>query len=229
MKKLKLIIALLLFSILFTGCNVKYNLQLNEDYSLDESLESKNSISFFREYEFFTPKQVLENSIAMEKEKLDEFHYKYSISDDNVVTLNNHYNHFKDYFMNNPIYQQYFTKLNYEENGNIVTIQNDGEFIPYTEGNPSYYGIDYIDINIQLPFKVLKHNADKVDKKNNIYTWTIRKSTKEKSFLLKFDQSRNAISENKIEDSVFLIILVSLIGLVIGTIIWVYMRYKSFD
>lgn len=228
MKKLKLLF-LCLSIFLLCGCTIQYDITIDENLGMDESMLISETPEFYQNYLFSTPKEVSEMVISVYKEELDTLNYSYSITDTGKTTMTNHYSSYLNYINQNRIFNQFFEKILANENDNVITVYNEGEFYPYTEGNPNYFQVDKIDINVKLPFKVLESNADKVDKNNNIYTWTITKETENKSFLLKFDKSKKVFTSTQKINLIVISIFVLLIGGLAFSIFWIYKRYQQIN
>lgn len=226
MKKLKLFI-LLICIFLLCGCTIQYDITIDEQLGMEESMVISEKSEFYQDYLFSTPKEVSEMILGVYQEELDSLNYQYSIEATGKTTLTNHYNSYLTYVNDNRIFNQFFEKILSSENGNIITIYNEGEFYPYTEGNPNYFQVEEININVKLPFKVLENNADKVDKKNNIYTWTITKETENKTFLLKFDKSKKSFTFTQMVNLIVISIFVLLIGGLGFSFFWIYNRYQK--
>lgn len=228
MKKLKLVfLTICLFSL--CGCTIQYDITMDEKLGMKESMAISETREFYNDYLFSTPKEVSEMVLSVYQKELDGLNYQYSIEANGNATLTNHYNSYLTYINDNRIFNQFFENILSKENENIITIYNEGEFYSYTEGNPNFFQVEEININIKLPFKVLESNADKIDKKNNIYTWTITKETENKSFLLKFDKSKKSFTWNQMINLIAISFFALLIGGLIFCFLWLYNRYQKMN
>ena len=228
MKKVKLLF-LFLVIFLLTGCTIEYNLTFDSNLQLTENAIIQEGSSFFEQYIYYTPKEVMQNVITSNQERLDALEYDYEIVDDRTVTLNNHYDDYMTYISQNTIFQQFFEEINVSNDGDLIVIETN-DFIPYTEGNPNYFQVEDININIKIPFKVLENNADKVDKKTGVYTWNINKETEYKKIILKFYKSKKQFLIGDYDFTViFWIIIAAVFVVIIGFIVMCYIRYQKIE
>lgn len=182
MKKIKFL--LLIFGLfLLTGCTVEYNLEINEDLSVNEKvvatentnrmkvntgLGENESVNYL--YEMFNRKE-LNTSISTNK------------NNDNTVSIVNGYHNTLDDYINN-FTSDIVKEANIIKDGDIVTLIFDqSEVLSSTSSRSLIY--DEIIVNITVPFKVTENNAD--SHKKNIYTWNINKDEKLKKIKISFD------------------------------------------
>ena len=73
-----------------------------------------------------------------------------------------------------------FETANIEDDGNLFIFETTGQYL-YNEifsidlMSDYIYNLDEIKVKIKFYNKVLNHNADSVDEKNNVYTWILSK------------------------------------------------------
>ncbi len=216
MKRIKRLL-LLSSLMLITGCTAKYNLIINDDLSVSDEITASETIKYYDEnYSLYDRNTAITNLWDNMSSIFDySRHYTYKINDNNTgIVAVSEYSSLQDYINRNSIYKQYFEKIDFSLNDDIITIKTSGDFYPYVEQDPERFPIDSFSLNIKLPFKVLNSNADLID--GNTYTWHINKDTKEKSIYLEFDSSKKVASV----DYKMLITITVIILLIIGIYIY---------
>lgn len=210
---MKRMLFLLMLLVLCAGCSMKYDVTLNKDLSFDvniSSLKLKNDIDTSLD--------------EFRSDYLDRYSNYYDSSDvssmkiiDNTtdygVMLKKHYNSMEEFFNSVYVRKLYTDVYSISLDGSVYTIKNDSRlditelFLYGVEEGPV---LNKIDVSIKMPYIVNKHNADSVDKKNNVYTWTYDRYSTYKSFMLEFDSSRefsNGISAKTIIKYVIFVVL----------------------
>lgn len=191
----KKILLLILFLFFTTGCQVSSNVTINKDLSVKEELNMTGTSEFFNNHYRNFPITVVENMLdSQEREEiLKENGYFYEIKKDKrypyVYAVKN-YPSLLDYASNTIFKKQYFEDLIVEISDNLVTLKSK-DFIAYEDlENTDRYSIKSFSLNIKLPYVVTSHNADKVLKAENIYTWKIDIENKDKEINITFDKDR---------------------------------------
>ena len=188
MKKKILAFLLILF---VTGCQVKYNVTINEDLTVLEQAIIYGDDDLYSTYYKTTKNNVLKSNLDTYREFLNENNYKNSIeeSDEPSINLEKKYNDISSYINSSKLFNDYFDKINYSRNGNIIKIETEG-FKPCEEDDPNRFYIDELDIAITSKYNVLNHNATRVDKDTNTYHYTIKANTNDFKILLELDTSK---------------------------------------
>lgn len=201
-KTILLIIALFLL----TGCSAKYNASINEDLSIIEEAKLTGTESFFANFYKTTKKHVLEDFIDIYKNILDEKKYQYEIVTDKTKTpyvlVNKKYNTINEYIDNSMLFNGYFDKIKYTENGNIKKIETVG----YHENDindPERFDVKELEISITCAYKVKNHNAKEVNKKTNTYYYELNKKNGYK-ILLEFDASKKFNPSDEILNTILI-------------------------
>lgn len=223
MKKKKLLLLLFVLSFLLTGCSVKYQMQIDRENTIKEYLQIDETNDMLDTYP--TGSSGLFNDMYNQ--------YTTSILRDNleknITRLEDTTN-----LVTNNIERINVTSFSYQDNivskiYKNVSITNDNKgiyslafsnYVAYKDvlaisNNP--YGIEgATSFEIVLPFKVVSHNADYVDKKLNLYRWDIDlDSEKNKDILLSYN-SKVIVLKTKLEQMLpFIILLLSIAILVI--------------
>ncbi len=218
MKKYKLLFLVILVVIL-TGCQSTTSIIINKDLSVSEETWITQDTEFWNNFYKTSPASLINEALSDEKNKkfLIDNNYTYRTEISNSfkgVILEKNYSSLEEYSSNSALAKIPFDKLIYQQNGNIISVK--------TEGFNSYQDIvedldailvKYAKISVSVPYIVTEHNADKVDKVNNVFTWEIDKETTEKSIVLEFDQSRLFIKHLDLYISLgIILLLLSILG-----------------
>ena len=219
LKNIKKIFIISLIFIL-TGCSVEYDLTINEDYSISEKVVAQEKT---KKMESLT-KSKGDNAV----------NYLYNMFKRNNITptintVTDISNTYTTVFTSHDDINEYasnfksdiFKKVDVEKKNNIVTFTAN-QTIPL--GNNSNYSLIYDDltIKINIPFKVIEHNADSVV--GNNYIWKIDKNNKIKNIKVTYNEGskKNSINinvNNKTYNISYAIIIISGIILTVAIII----------
>ena len=220
---------LLLLVVLFTGCTVKYDLNIDEDLSITEKVEATEN-----EYD-------LKTNTGMNSDKAVDYLYNIfkrdgiqpSISSklegDNLIAVASvSHKSINDYVDN--FSSDIFKKAKLSKSGNIYSLSfNQTEKLSKLDSSSLIY--DNISVNITIPFKVISSNADNVYK--NTYTWNLKKGEELRKIKIKFDTSEKNNSKIfdfglfKINIKYSVLIYLCFILLIATTIIVVYLNNKK--
>lgn len=200
-KSIKKII-LLFIVIMLTGCDIEYNLTI-EDNTLKEETkfivssneyQNDNRIKTLYDYPhsiFINEENAEENGITTNEE--------FTYYDKSITSNNGNYN---------IIYKANYEKDNYKESrmlntaftGNSIEIYSNQGFIIARDlslfDNYKSYNIDKITVNIKVDdeYQVTNNNATSVN--NNIYTWIFYNNTEtDKDVILEFEKKKT-VSED---------------------------------
>ena len=198
MKKLILII-LLLFT---TACSVDYKLSFNKDLSLKETLiiqeEKKIIINQDKDPEEYLEQKIKDYETA--GVLMDDYE---KIIDDVYVGIKYSKKHkdVKELLKNSDVLKQYkivgANEKTYKNTWNLYFVI-DEEFNKYFSSTNSPLAIKRINLNINLPYKILSSNADRKDLANQI--WSMNYKGRLKRIELSYSK--------KTDDETTLIILV---------------------
>lgn len=185
MKKALLLILLILLT---GGCKVEYNLLIEEDLKIYESVNMTGTDSFFDIYYKSSKLNVVELLLEEDKETLDKNNYNYQIIDDETpyVLADKTYDDMASFAEKSIFYKQYFDQLNYSLEDGIVTLSTSG-FKPNDPEDPSRYSISDMTIAITSKYKVVNHNANRYDGNTNTYYWNIGANTTDLEILLSYN------------------------------------------
>lgn len=179
MKKLIILVTLLLF---LSGCEIKYNLLITDEEKIKETISVNIPNETIANYNMSIPEFLdYYSNIYQQNEGYENFNITSkegkSISS---ITAVREYGSLDEY-KNSYSFKSLFNTATIERIGKYVsftTSENmflqsikNNELVESSEANKTY------EISIKFYNEVANHNADKVDEKNNIYTWNINKNT----------------------------------------------------
>lgn len=233
MKKRKIVLILFLILFLCVGCNAEYSIKINDDLSVRENLTAKKTKEFYDQYSNRMVGEVVASILNPYIDILNDNNYYTDTvinPNDAGITTHKDYKSIDEYIRNTIFKSQYTTDdINYSLDGYVVTLSVTGG-LSTDEQNQSVIPITTATISINLPFKVLDHNADYVS--GNNYYWTFDKDTKApKTIKISFhsnefaeDTPKTGIDKikEKIADNKYLFFIIvgvailSISGIVIG-------------
>lgn len=224
----KLSISLLSIMIL-SGCTAEYNLNINKDLLVDESITIKESIFKVRKQElnvdFFVDSNIeryssnKDYSLYVYEKKIDSSHAS--------VIASTTYLDFLSYKKDSVIINELFSAFNILNDNNIYKFgykAKPKEDINIFVDDELYSSLfEDLKVNIKLPFRVISSNADSVDINSGVYTWKYTKDGNIKDINIEFDVNKAKIG--KTEQGLyflsgFVIIILALVG-------YAYYRYRS--
>lgn len=208
MKKKYFIFIMLLF--LCVGCKVKYTLTIDKDGKVESTALLTESKSFYDSYQHSSTGRVISFILEPYLDKLNSNNYEVnnSIGNENSgVKIKKKFDNIEDYINNDIFYSQFTDKINYSKNGKKVSISLTGKLSGDAQ-NQSKIPVKEGSIVIELPFKVTKNNADKVD--GNRYIWNVSQE-EEKEIIIEYDSSKINKSFKIPGIVIFLIIIISIL------------------
>ena len=182
--KIKILIICLLF--LLCGCSVEYDLSINKDLTVSESVTAKeitNRMNSRTGLDTDSSVNYLYN--MFKREGLDTTISKVESDNETIATVNGYHNSLEDYASN--FSSDVFKKADISTNGDIVSLSFD-QTKALLSNSPRTLVYDEILVKIEVPFKVIEHNADSVNK--NTYTWNIKKDKTLKNIKISFDKKQ---------------------------------------
>lgn len=213
-KKIKYIVISVLL-LLVTGCSGNYNVNINEDMSVNEELyltiENKEGL-YQKTLKIFNDNNVKEKD------------YEVVLSDDNLkITYNASYNSIEEYILNSKVYHQLIDNIELNKSNNYVDLYVN-EKLKLSNSNMKQNGtnltdLDVLQVNIENPFEVNFSNAELVT--DNVYTWTIKNGDIEKKIQMQFKPSLDIFPYRQVIVLSVVIICFVIIG------VSIYIRYKK--
>ena len=116
-----------------------------------------------------------------------------------------------------------YTKFETSKNQFLESIKND-EIVSEDSKNNTYT------INIKFYNEIVNHNADKVDKKSNIYTWIVNKNTTKDNLYFKIGPKvrYDVMILDYIQNNLISIIIIGgIILFILMTSLYIYIKIKK--
>lgn len=200
------IILLILSIILLTGCSGNYNININEDLSIDENLylTIDNSDTAYEN----TLKIFDENNIDKDK-------YDVSINgDDIIIEYNDKFETIDDYIINSNIYHQLIDEITYNKTDKYIDLYTN-QYLKLKEDNDigNTNDLDVIQINVKVPFKMISNNSDIYN--DDIYTWTIDKNTTQKKISMNFEMRPSGFPYSQVIMIVTLVVVITIFTIIL--------------
>ena len=224
MKNIKCLF-LLLVIVLFTGCTVNYNLNIDTDLSVTEKVEATEKESTVRTNTGVNSDKAV--NYLYDIYKRDDIDPSLSSKvEDGVLTATASASHDSiDIYVNN-FESDLFKKAKLSKSGKIYTLTFKQSEMLSSKGSTTLI-YDRVNVNISLPFKVIEHNADKRHK--NTYTWELTKDQELRDIKITFDTSVHdnskelsiGIFDIKIKYSVLALTIILLIITIIISVVYV--------
>lgn len=191
MKTIKKLIFLCLIFVL-TGCSVEYNLTINEDGSVEEKVVAEEITNRMQSSTRLKGDQAVNYLFNMFK-RSDE-NIKLSSKSDSrntYATVTNSLDSLDEYKEN--FTSDVFNHVDIEKKDGVVSLTFDQTQM--LGGNSSRQLIyDDITVNINVPYVVKEHNADKTS--GSTYTWYIKKNEDLKTIKLSYEEGSKKDSIN---------------------------------
>lgn len=232
MKKFGVLIVL---TLLLSGCTLNYNLNIDNNMIFTEKIKVTESNSVISKFALYASDYV-DTSINDYTNDPDYGNYTIKKTTNNDVSggiATATYMDFNQFRVQDKLKDYFFSDVEMSTDGNIITLEftsnttntllsnNSSE---ETTVNTDGAALNKANISITLPFKVINSNADKVDKKNNTYTWTYDTMNQDKSITLSFDKSKKVII---IDIPSWVYVLVVLVLFFAGLGWYIYHHYKK--
>lgn len=220
---------LIIICLLLSGCSVKYNLTINEDLTVNEKIEAIEKTKRMESYTRQKGKQSVYYLYDMYKRPNENINFNYREQENNTygtaMTKHNSIDEYASKFKSDV-----FNNISIVREDNVVMFKTTQKELLSSTGNMSLI-YDNIVVNIIIPFKVIKSNADNVNK--NIYTWNINKSNKYKTIEFSYEENNKKnnvnikINEKSYNINYAYIILISFIIFILLIIIFIYIKNKK--
>lgn len=170
MKKILFLACLLL---LLTGCTAKYDIKINEDLSVNESIYMYGDEELFDTYYKTTRVNVLKELLEPYEDLLKENKYQYEVNQDGYIYIFRKYDNIKECIDNSILFNDYFEKINYTKNGDKIKIETEG-FHPNSTDDPERFYVDDLTISITSSYKVTNNNATSINDDTNTYSFNLK-------------------------------------------------------
>ena len=188
--KNKKIILLILVMLLFSGCSVNYDLYVNSDLTVNERVTAYEGADSLKTKTGQEAKAAANTFYDLYK--IDGVNYSFSTVENNGLVTSITTTSFKSL----EDYEEYFKsdivkEVNITKKDSNITIEYK-QNVPLNDYSSRSLIYDDITVNLNIPFKVTKHNADSV--KGNTYTWNINKDGKLKDIKITFNKDETSTS-----------------------------------
>ena len=229
-KTIKIIMMLSLMGFL-VGCQISYDLVIDENLAIEESITGFESNSILEQngrtkeeeinYIISTLKQVGELGFYTKS----PIYYSHSAG----VKVSHLFNSYDDYLNTSPLKAIIFSNFNIKKESDKITIKTKASYIQQVTDDTS---LSLNIININIPYPVIKHNAD--SNSGNTYTWQLLKNKPKKDIELIYattldytPKKTNPILKKKVDNRAGLgiLILISL-GSIVGGIWFFFHQHK---
>lgn len=219
---MKKIVLFFLAIIFISGCKARYQLKINEDLTVEETIVGLEDESFYNNYYNSKKSRVVDFVMSTKIDYLKSENYKIEKKYEDIMygaTVSKIFNSLDEYSEKSIAYKQFYNSLIINKDNGIVEISLN-EKLPKNSQDNNRYFVDEGEIELIIPFKVIEHNADKYDKDTKKYTWNVN-SSNDKTIYIKFD------SKKKIKTSNYDIIFISGLGLIV--ILAIYLVVKKYQ
>lgn len=214
-------ILILLVCLLLTGCNVNYNVNITDELKITEEAIIRGDEELYSAYFRTSRNKVLNEFLDIYGDTLRENNYEYNLikGENPYVNLKHSYNNINEYLNSSKLFNGYFDRIDYKVDGNKIKIETIG-FHYNIADDPERFYVNNVDIAINLPFKVINHNATMVDENTNTYYYNLSSKTENFKIMLEFDSSTKFNPNMKT-----IIKILILIGVIILT--WFLVYYSN--
>lgn len=188
------IIFIFLISFILSGCTVNYDVIIKSDNSVIEKIDIFRATD-----ELLEIYNEIEDAEKQDKglKYFDTLKYDYEYRKRTgglSILLSKNINALKELF-EEALYSNLYSSYELIEMDDYISFKTVGDYTPagiFTTENGEYGRnlVDKINLNVQFHNEVLSNNADKVDKKNNIYTWFISKEDDFKNIQFKIGSKK---------------------------------------
>ena len=212
---------ILLGCLVLTGCNVKYNVKIDDNLKVSESAFIEGDDELYQASYRTSRNRVLEGFLDIYGATLEQNNYTYELikGENPHVEIKRQYSDINDYLNNSKLFNNYFDKIDYKKNGNLVKIETIGFHHNITD-DPERFYVHNMDIAVNIPFIVTNHNASEVDEDTNTYHFVMKENMEDFKILLEFDSSRKFNPYMKV-------IIKILIALGIAVLTWIVVFYLN--
>ena len=228
MKRIKLVIICFLI-LLTSGCTVDYNLKINEDLSVNETVQAKESTNRMNSKTNLKGDEAVKYLYEMFKRDNEDINLSSKEENNETIALASTSHSSLEKYTSN-FTSDIFKDVSVTRNKNELTlIAVQTKLIGKNELRNLVY--DELNINIDVPFNVLENNAD--EKNGNVYTWHVKESNTPKTIKITFDIKKKKDSANINIGNEVLNIKYEYIGigviitLILGIIIFISIKNKK--
>lgn len=217
----KLLIFITCFFI--TGCTIKYDIKIDDELKVTESAIIYGGDELYDSYYKTSKNKVLAGILEDYQDSLNMNNYDFKLIKgvEPHVDVKKKYDNVGDYLDNSKLFNNFFDKIDYQKNGNIIKIETEG-FNPSEKDNQGRFYVEKLDISITSAYKVINNNATSIDEDTNTFHYVIDKDTNDFKILLEIDSSKKFNPYLK-----SIVIIISLLLLIIAVWIIIFINKKK--
>lgn len=218
----------ILFLLLFlTGCSYKYDLKIDKNGKVSESVDVFESNSLFAN-EGTSSSQYIKMLLDIYKNDYNYSDYEfndYYKKDVSGVLVSNNYDDFSSYMKTNKVKKTLFGQIElFEKNNHGFFKAYDYRGELFFTSEESDFKNNSVEFNLTIPFEVIRSNADKVDVENGVYTWIFDDETIDKEVNIEFNLDKIVVKSKILRTIVIAVTSVAMFVGLIGLLIFI--RYK---
>lgn len=219
-----------IFGLLFltSGCSIEYNLTINDDSSVNESVVAIEQTDRMEARTKLKGEQAINYLYNMFVPDEDRFSLNYKEENKTTeATVDATYDNIEKYA--SSFKSDIFDSINITKNKDQITLYT-AQKKKLGGYDPSSLIYDDITINLKVPFDVVSNNADSV--KGNTYTWNIDKNSNVKTIEITYkdkslkDQATVSINNKKYNFKYEYIVLGVAIIFIFGIVVFVMINNK---
>lgn len=223
MKRIKILFTILLL-ILLSGCHANYNLDINSDNTIIETITLSEDSSIILTYATSID-EYLDKELSNIKAEGTYSNYSLTTRSEDGMGIGEgtrKYSNLDNLKKNSIMLSEMFENISIKEEDNIVTIiMVPKDEFTYFEDNFLYSALlEDLSINIKVPYRVLKNNADYV--KDNVLTWNMKKGENLKTIKVSYNNTKTIMDIISTE-MLITIIIIGVLG-IFG--LYVFIKYK---
>lgn len=227
--KRKIIITFMIL-LLLTGCKIEYKINLNNNLDIEEIINiiptTQEDTNEFNEFSLHIPidKEADDYSIFTDKSEKIEY-YNFKRKKEILEFSYNYQRKEQKKYLNSTLINSAYEYISISEvDDNTLVLSTSKEFRLFDR----YESLEEVKVTINTNYKVLKSNADEINRHN--YTWIITKDNAYgKGIYLKIDPTKEDLTflEKLMRGDYFNIFTVSIILALIGFIIYKLLKRHS--
>ena len=216
-------LVLIIISLLLTGCDIEYNLDLDKQLKLQENINviatTGEDISKIKEFDLNIPINKNDDDFSAYEKKLDNVNY-YNLKKTNEKLSFSYLFEQEEYMQNTLVNGAYEYVSIAQVEDEIVLSSSQGCLL-----FQMYDNLENLKVTITSNYKLVKTNADEVERHK--YTWYINRENAEKvGIYLKLDTTKEDL--NWIERlQYFNIFTVSIILFIVGLLVYKILKKKD--
>lgn len=185
MKKIKYLF-LLLVIVLFTGCTVKYDLNIDDDLSVTESVKASDREDNVKTNTGMPSNKAVNYLFNIYKRDGISPNISSRIENGDIIGESSVSHKTIDDYADN-FTSDIFEKATLSKSGSLYTLTfKQTEKLSNTSSIVPIY--DNVEVTITLPFKVKEHNADRAY--GNTYTWRLKENQELRNLKITFDTAK---------------------------------------